>query len=69
MDDEKLSRVATNEGIKVRNSIDLILRIFQKGTIDKQQCIDYIKRLCNLKRISKSNFKKYLTSLEGTEYG
>ena len=69
MDDEKLSRVATNEGIKVRNSIDLILRIFQKGTIDKQQCIDYIKRLYNLKRISKSNFKKYLTLLEGTEYG
>jgi len=69
VDDEKLSRAATNEGIKVRNSIDVIVRIFQKGTIDRQQCIDYIKRLYNLKRISRSNFKKYLALLEGTEYG
>jgi len=68
VDDEKLSRIATNEGIKVRNSIDIIVRIFQKGIINQHQCIDYIKRLYNLKRISKSNFKKYLTLLEDTKY-
>lgn len=69
VDDEKLSRVATNQGMKVRNSIDVIVRVFHKGTIDKQKCIDYIKRLYNLKRISKSNFRKYLALLEDTEYG
>lgn len=58
--DTKLARKAELQGIEVRGSPDILLRLFQKNIINEQQYNRFIIELYRKKRISEINMALYL---------
>jgi predicted nucleic acid-binding protein len=60
INDTKLARRGTIEGFDVRGSPDILLRLHEKGTINKKEYESYIQKLFEYRRISKDNMERYL---------